>query len=156
MRSIGFKAVRRWYIRAGCIEAGRVPHTDYVYFEAISKSNTLMNFDRNWKRLSGSYKTLYDIKCIILTLKMYEKLRLTCIALKKSHNKYIHINFQIQNAPIWPLTSLSPWTELSDGASTLMQFVISLRTFLVWMPSINKKRHQKLLVNFIEIMAGRL
>ena len=30
-----------------CIEAGSVPHTDYVYFEVISKSNMLMKFDRN-------------------------------------------------------------------------------------------------------------
>ena len=31
----------------GYIEAGRVPHSDYVYLEAISKSNTLMKIDRN-------------------------------------------------------------------------------------------------------------
>ena len=31
----------------GCIEPGRVPHTDYVYVEAISKSNMLMKIDRN-------------------------------------------------------------------------------------------------------------
>ena len=31
----------------GCIEAGRVPHTDYVHCEAISNSNSLMKFDRN-------------------------------------------------------------------------------------------------------------
>ena len=30
-----------------CIEAGRVPHTDYVYFEAISKTNMLIKIDRN-------------------------------------------------------------------------------------------------------------
>ena len=30
-----------------CIEAGRVHHIDYVYVEAISKSNWLMKFDRN-------------------------------------------------------------------------------------------------------------
>ena len=29
------------------MEAGLVPHTDYVYFEAISKNNTLIKFDRN-------------------------------------------------------------------------------------------------------------
>ena len=29
------------------IEAGRVPHIDFVYFKAISKSNTFMTFDRN-------------------------------------------------------------------------------------------------------------
>ena len=50
----------------GCIEAGRVPHIDYVYCKAISKSNTLMKFHRNCKRLRGSYKKLYGIKCIIL------------------------------------------------------------------------------------------
>ena len=54
-----------------CIEAGRVPHTDCGYFEAISKSNMLMKFDRNRKRLRGSYKKLYDIKCIIFALKLY-------------------------------------------------------------------------------------
>ena len=31
----------------GCIEADRVPHTDYVSVEAISKSNELMKIDRN-------------------------------------------------------------------------------------------------------------
>ena len=33
----------------GYIEVGRVPHSDYVYLEAISKSlsNTLMKIDRN-------------------------------------------------------------------------------------------------------------
>ena len=31
----------------GSIEAGRVPHNDYVYVEAISKSNSVMKFDRN-------------------------------------------------------------------------------------------------------------
>ena len=30
-----------------CVEAGRVPHIDYVYVEAISKSNVLMMFDGN-------------------------------------------------------------------------------------------------------------
>ena len=30
-----------------CIEGVRVPHIDYVYCEAISKSNTLMKFHRN-------------------------------------------------------------------------------------------------------------
>ena len=28
-----------------CSEAGRVPHIDYVYVKAISKSNSLMKFD---------------------------------------------------------------------------------------------------------------
>ena len=59
------------YKGLGCIEAGRVPHIDYVYCEAISKGNRLMKFDRNLKRLKVSYKTLYDIKCIILALKLY-------------------------------------------------------------------------------------
>ena len=31
----------------GGIEAGRVSHTDYFYFEAISKRNSLMKFDGN-------------------------------------------------------------------------------------------------------------
>ena len=48
------------------IEAGRVPHIDYDYVEVISKSNALMKFDRNLKRLKGSYKKLCGIKCIIL------------------------------------------------------------------------------------------
>ena len=30
-----------------CIKAGHVPHIDYVYFKAISKSNMLVKFDRN-------------------------------------------------------------------------------------------------------------
>ena len=41
-----------------CIEAGRVLHTDYIYIEAVSKSNTLMKLDRNLKRLRASYKKL--------------------------------------------------------------------------------------------------
>ena len=54
-----------------CIEAGRVPHIDYVYFEALSKNNTVIKFDRNWKRMRESYKKLYGIKYIILALKLY-------------------------------------------------------------------------------------
>ena len=54
------------YKGLGCIEMGRVPHIDYVYVEAISKSNALMKYHRNCKRLRGSYKKLYGIKCIIL------------------------------------------------------------------------------------------
>ena len=30
-----------------CIEAGLVPHIDYVYFKAVSKGNTFIKFDRN-------------------------------------------------------------------------------------------------------------
>ena len=30
-----------------CVEAGRVPHIDYIYFKAVSESNMLMKFDRN-------------------------------------------------------------------------------------------------------------
>ena len=30
------------YKGLGCIEAGHVPHSDYVYFNAISKGNMLM------------------------------------------------------------------------------------------------------------------
>ena len=33
------------YKELWCIEDGRVPHIDYLYFEAISKSNTLMKID---------------------------------------------------------------------------------------------------------------
>ena len=51
-----------------CIKAGHVPHIDYAYFEAISKSNMLVKFDRNWKKLRVSYKKLYDIKCVIFAL----------------------------------------------------------------------------------------
>ena len=29
------------------MEAGRVPHIDYVYFASVSKNNALMKFDRN-------------------------------------------------------------------------------------------------------------
>ena len=53
-----------------CIEADRVPHIDYVYCEAIFKSNMLMKFHRNCKRLRGSYKKLCDIKSILLALKL--------------------------------------------------------------------------------------
>ena len=53
------------YKELECIEKGRVPHMDYFYCEAISKSNTLMKFDRNSKRLKGSYKKLCDIKSIL-------------------------------------------------------------------------------------------
>ena len=56
------------YKALGCIEVARVPHIDNVYVKAISKSNSLMKFDRNRKRLRGSYKKLYGIKCIILAL----------------------------------------------------------------------------------------
>ena len=51
-----------------CIEVGRVPHIDYVYVVAICKSNSLMKIDRSCKRLRGSYKKLYSIKCKILAL----------------------------------------------------------------------------------------
>ena len=51
-----------------CIEAGRVPHIDYVNVEVISKSNSLMKFDQNLKRMRGSYKKIHGIKCIILGL----------------------------------------------------------------------------------------
>ena len=44
-----------------CIEVGRVSYTDFVYLKAISKSNTLMKFDRNGKRLRWSNKKLYNI-----------------------------------------------------------------------------------------------
>ena len=60
-----------FYQGLGCIEARRVSHTDYVYFETLSKSNMLMKIDRNWKGLRGSYKKLFDIKCIIFPLKLY-------------------------------------------------------------------------------------
>ena len=59
------------YKGLGCIKAGRVPHIDYVNCEAISKSNTLMKFERNWKRLRGSYRKLCDIKSVLLALKLY-------------------------------------------------------------------------------------
>ena len=66
------------YKRLECIEAGRVTHTDYVYCEAISKSNTLMKFHRNRKRLRGLYKRWYirgwvvskRVVCLILTMFM--------------------------------------------------------------------------------------
>ena len=46
--------------------SGSCASFDNVYVEAISKSNALMKFDRNCKRLRGSYTKLYGIKCIIL------------------------------------------------------------------------------------------
>ena len=54
------------YKGLGCIEAGRMPHIDYIYCEAISKGNTLIKLNRNWKRMRRSYKKLYDITCILL------------------------------------------------------------------------------------------
>ena len=48
-----------------------MPHIDYVYCKAISKSNMLVKFDRNRKMLRGSYKKLCDIKRILLALKLY-------------------------------------------------------------------------------------
>ena len=65
-------------------------------------------------------------------------------------------DFQDQNAPIWPLTSLWPWFELSAVASTLAHFVISHRTILAWMPSINKKCHQNVFLSIVQIMPGWL
>ena len=56
------------YKGLGCIEASRVPHIDYVYVKIISKSTALMKFDGNRKRLRGSYKKLYGIKCIKFAL----------------------------------------------------------------------------------------
>ena len=53
-----------------CIEAGRVSYS-HVDFEAITKSNMLMKFVCNLKRLMESDKKAYDIKCIILALKLY-------------------------------------------------------------------------------------
>ena len=35
------------YKGLGCIETGRVPQFDYVFVEAISKSNAFLKFDRN-------------------------------------------------------------------------------------------------------------
>ena len=49
------------YKGLGCIKVGRVPHSDYFYFEAISKSNMKIEM----------LSVLYDIKCIILALKLY-------------------------------------------------------------------------------------
>ena len=58
--------------RCGLYGAGRVPHIDYVYFKVVSKSNALMKIDQNWKGMSGSYKKLYGIKCIILSISCSE------------------------------------------------------------------------------------
>ena len=69
MHKIGFTEVV--YKERGCIEAGRMHNHVYLYFEAISKGNTLKKIGRNWKRLIGSYKKLQDIKCIILALKVH-------------------------------------------------------------------------------------
>ena len=59
------------YKGLGYNEAGRVPHSDYVYLDAISTGNTLLKFNGNRKRLRGSNKKLYNIKCIILASKLY-------------------------------------------------------------------------------------
>ena len=34
------------YKGLACIEAGRVPHSDYVYFKAILSGNPLVKFNR--------------------------------------------------------------------------------------------------------------
>ena len=76
----------------GCFEACRVPHIVYVYVEAISESNSLMKFDQNRKRLRGSDKKLYGIKCIILALRGWGVSKqvvcfiLTMLILKLCHN----------------------------------------------------------------------
>ena len=45
---LALNLVQRWYRSGwGYFEAGRVPHTDYVYFEALSNGNTLMKVDPN-------------------------------------------------------------------------------------------------------------
>ena len=43
------------YKGLGCIEAGRVPHIDYVYVETISETNVLMKFDQNCIPLALGY-----------------------------------------------------------------------------------------------------
>ena len=48
--------------------------TMFVYLKAIPKSNGLMKFDLNRKRLRGPYKKLYGITCIILVLVIYKGL----------------------------------------------------------------------------------
>ena len=53
---------------------------------------------------------------------------------------------------LWPRCDL----ELSDVASTLTQFALSQRTFLAWMPSINKKCHQNEFLSIVQIMPGWL
>ena len=44
--------------------------SDYAFY-AMSKINMLLKFNRNRKPLRGSYKELYDIKCILLDVKLY-------------------------------------------------------------------------------------
>ena len=44
---LALKLYRVVYKGLGCIEVGRVPHIDFVYVKAISKSNAIMKFDRN-------------------------------------------------------------------------------------------------------------
>ena len=68
MHTIGFKAIQVVYKRLGCLEEGRVPYSIYVSIKPISKSSTLMKFNRNSKRLGWSYKKL---KCIPLALWLY-------------------------------------------------------------------------------------
>ena len=54
------------------------------------------------------------------------------------------------------LFDLSPRSDIDPNflgvASTLAQFVISQRTFLAWMPSINKKCHQNVFLSIVQIM----
>ena len=62
MHNIGF----RWYISGWTVTKQFVCLILTVYCEAMSKGNTLMKFNRNSKRLRGSYNNLYDIKYILL------------------------------------------------------------------------------------------
>ena len=48
------------YKGLGCIEAALVPHIDYIYVEAVSKRNVLMEFDRNSKRLRGLIRSYME------------------------------------------------------------------------------------------------
>ena len=66
MHNIGFKAIQSWYIR---IKVGRVSHTDYVYFQAISKY-----IDEVWSKLKEAEVVVSEVirhKSIILALKLY-------------------------------------------------------------------------------------
>ena len=72
MHNIGFKAVQRWYIRGWGVSKQVVCLILTIsILKLYLKAICLMKFDRNWKRLRGSYKKLYDIKRIILVLKLY-------------------------------------------------------------------------------------
>ena len=47
MHTTGFKAIQMVYKTLGCLEEDRVPYSISVSIKPISKSSTLMKFNRN-------------------------------------------------------------------------------------------------------------